>query len=216
MLRKRLLVAATLVAALSASATVHAQQVITFDNADTSGGPLVGAPVVSYLAEYGITFSTSDADSPDIQRYPSWLDVVSSPNYFTAGGPGTGFTYDMSFARPLESLSFTIPGQGSATMAAWSATAYSASNVQLAEVGDPYITGSGSPTQTYTLNGPNIAYVVFSTNAENFAGDNLGFDNLSLNVPEPATWAMMLIGFAGLGAGLRSRRGRFAAGSLLG
>src|SRR5665213_2714182 len=155
MLRKRLLVAATLAAALSASAAVHAQQVINFDNADTSGGPLIGAPVVSYLAGYGITFSTSNADSPNIQRYPSWLDVVSSPNFFSAGGPGTGFTYDMSFSRPLESLSFTIPGQGSATMAAWSATAYSASNVQLAQVGDPNITGSNSPTQTYTLNGPN-------------------------------------------------------------
>ena len=35
------------------------------------------------------------------------------------------------------------------------------------------------------------------------------YDNLSLtltSVPEPATWAMMLVGFGGLGAALRSRR----------
>jgi hypothetical protein len=33
----------------------------------------------------------------------------------------------------------------------------------------------------------------------------------SVGVPEPATWAMMLAGFAGLGAALRLRRGKLAA-----
>jgi len=32
-------------------------------------------------------------------------------------------------------------------------------------------------------------------------------DNLRINpVPEPATWAMMLVGFAGIGMSLRRRR----------
>lgn len=43
------------------------------------------------------------------------------------------------------------------------------------------------------------------------SGDNVGplLDNVSLslgNVPEPATWAMMLMGFGGMGAVLRRRR----------
>ena len=39
------------------------------------------------------------------------------------------------------------------------------------------------------------------------AGEYFALDNLSLTtVPEPATWAMMLVGFGGLGAAMRSRR----------
>jgi hypothetical protein len=33
-------------------------------------------------------------------------------------------------------------------------------------------------------------------------------DNVSLTVPEPATWAMMLVGFGAAGAGLRRRRAK--------
>lgn len=35
-------------------------------------------------------------------------------------------------------------------------------------------------------------------------------DNLAINsgVPEPATWAMMLVGFVGVGFGLRRQRSR--------
>jgi hypothetical protein len=39
--------------------------------------------------------------------------------------------------------------------------------------------------------------------------DNIGLDNVSveaLGVPEPSTWAMLLVGFAGVGAAVRGRR----------
>lgn len=38
----------------------------------------------------------------------------------------------------------------------------------------------------------------------------IGFTVGVAAVPEPATWALMLVGFAGLGAALRLRRGAFA------
>jgi hypothetical protein len=47
--------------------------------------------------------------------------------------------------------------------------------------------------------------LVFTENGPSNQQGNL-LDNVSLAVPEPATWAMMLMGFGGLGAMLRSRR----------
>jgi PEP-CTERM motif len=62
---------------------------------------------------------------------------------------------------------------------------------------------------------------LYSFNVPNFAGTPDGFTVDVTNavvgtggVPEPATWAMMLVGFGGLGAAMRSRRklaGRVAA-----
>jgi hypothetical protein len=40
---------------------------------------------------------------------------------------------------------------------------------------------------------------------------NLSFDSQAMTVPEPATWAMMLLGFGLAGAGLRRRAGSRAA-----
>ncbi|WP_205854166.1 PEPxxWA-CTERM sorting domain-containing protein [Phenylobacterium kunshanense] len=70
---------------------------------------------------------------------------------------------------------------------------------------------SGSPFQTYTLSfraasaGQTRIYIGAA------GGDNIGpiVDNVTLSttaVPEPSTWAMMLLGFGSLGAILRRRR----------
>jgi hypothetical protein len=36
--------------------------------------------------------------------------------------------------------------------------------------------------------------------------DNIVFQNVTTAVPEPATWAMMLMGFGAIGFGLRRRK----------
>ena len=41
--------------------------------------------------------------------------------------------------------------------------------------------------------------------------DNIGFNQALPGIPEPATWAMMLVGFFGLGATMRARRGQAVA-----
>ena len=53
---------------------------------------------------------------------------------------------------------------------------------------------------------------VFLENAASGYPNSAGFDTvgLSSSAPEPAAWAMMLMGFAGLGARLRRRRARLA------
>ncbi len=179
---------------------------IDFDSVSTPNGYVSGNAVTSYLSDHGVTFSTTYGVSPYIESYPDYLDTVSAANFFTVNGSAQNFDYDLTFITPASTVSFTIPGQGSATMAAWSATAYSASNAVLSELGDSSLTFPNSPTQTYTLDGPDISYVVFSSDAEGFAGDNLILDNLTLGVAEPADWTLMLLGVVSTGAALRGAR----------
>ena len=56
----------------------------------------------------------------------------------------------------------------------------------------------------------NLSFVDLNTaySGNDFVVDDINF---AAAVPEPATWAMMLAGFGGLGAAMRSRRGRVAA-----
>jgi hypothetical protein len=58
---------------------------------------------------------------------------------------------------------------------------------------------------TWSFGGARVGTVEMysNVNASSFAYE---FDRISGTVPEPATWAMMLMGFFGLGALVRSRK----------
>lgn len=198
----RLVLGGILLGALHVTAASASSVVVDFDGIDTSAGAVIGAPVVSYLSSYGISFSTSyPLIQPVVAAYPYYITTVSAPNLFSPGGMATLFTYNLGFSTPLDSFGFTRPGLGTATEAAWTATAYSAADTVLGSVGEGLMTFY-TPAATFTLNGPGIDHVQFSSDAESFAGLNLTVDNLVLatSVPEPATWPLLLVGLFGLGA----------------
>src|SRR5207253_2572452 len=69
---------------------------------------------------------------------------------------------------------------------------------------------SGGPTAAITLLGPASLGIgqynlTFSGNAPN-GGAEAGSVTFRLAVPEPSTWAMMLLGFGGIGFAMRRRR----------
>ncbi len=199
---------AVIVLATAFMAPLAKAQVIDFDAVDTSGGTVTGTTVTSYLAGYGVSFSTSYAIYPVIEPYPYWMSPVSGGNSFGPQGLATAFSYTLSFANPLDALSFTRPGFSPAIMSAWSATAYAADNTVLASIGEGMTFNAAQAT--FTLTGAGIDYVVFTDNASNFAGTNFRMDDLTLTaaVPEPEIYAMM-----GLGLGLIgwARRRKLAA-----
>jgi hypothetical protein len=69
----------------------------------------------------------------------------------------------------------------------------------------------GLGTVTYSPLGPGTsftqtAFACKTTDLTDMCGSSVPAVGISISVPEPTTWALMLIGFAGLGAALRARR----------
>lgn len=65
-------------------------------------------------------------------------------------------------------------------------------------------------TSTANLSGLNAQYVRYNVLAAN--GGNVGLSNISFNtVPEPASWALLIVGFGMVGAATRRRSAAFAA-----
>jgi hypothetical protein len=200
--------AATLVAPQARAAVV-----VDFDDFDAGGGFVSGASVASYLLGYGITFSSTTLGVvPGILFAPAGDPVasLSQPNLFaTGGGPLTGYSFRFDLSGLMDSVSFSTPAIGSgSTMAIWSASAFSATDVLLASAGNPGISFPGTPSALHTLNGPGISYVDFFSNVNSFAGHNLKFDDFSMTaaIPEPQTYALLLAGLGLLGFAARRKR----------
>lgn len=69
-------------------------------------------------------------------------------------------------------------------------------------------TNSTAGLETFTVDKKNLKAFLIGTRE---VGENIQIDNIRLTgsvaaVPEPATWAMMLLGFFGLGSTIRARR----------
>jgi opacity protein-like surface antigen len=174
--------------ALAIMASAAQASVVTIDFSGHGTGGAIG----NTYASDGLTF-TSNADFFQC----SGGCPAPNPNGFFAYAHGGSFT--ATFATPQSDITFQ-----EVSFANTVATAYNASNVAVATVSDTQ--GFPVNNQLDSLVGAGITYVVFS-------GSGPAVTNLTFNagVPEPASWALMVIGFAGLGAVVRARRGIGAA-----
>lgn len=221
-------VAAGAVAALMVATSAHAVTTVTASGSgprtyaqDVADVTIPGAIVVDFdnpnAAGFNFTFTPGPGAGQIGQgdNGPEWLNIGFSPadNHFavmkgctTTCGDNTG-TGVFTSVQPLQSISFL-----------WG----SPDTHNFLRVGvNNGILFIGSdidgPGQTVLLTGALPAgnaervYLTFSGDAVyqvqfGSINNSMEIDRISAVIPEPTTWAMLLMGFFGLGAAIRSRR----------
>jgi hypothetical protein len=202
---------------------------VNFDSVSTTASPyyVAGAPVTDYLAQYGITMVNNTAGtSVDIlcanasynascTSGPGAIAAPSGANVLTQQGYIYGESYTLYFSNSLSSLSFDLARATSSNLfALWNATAYNASNATLSSVGGG---GSGQSYSvlSYSLAGPNIDHVTFTSNCFGACGEQLAIDDLSapeikeaVATPEPTSLVLLGSGLLGLGGAIRKKLAR--------
>jgi hypothetical protein len=139
---------------------------------------------------------------------------LSSPN-------GTsGILVDVSPRSPFTAVFGTLQSSVSVDLGDFDADAdtiflqgFGLGGVPLGEI-SMLLDASDSSMHTLTFSAADISYVIFGSRDPSINGSSVYADNLTFGgaVPEPATWARMIVGLAGIGCRLRrTRRERTAA-----
>lgn len=188
---------------LPGSARADIMTLLNFDSVTVAPGSFVNA--TAYLNSFGITFSVSQAGTiPAIYNgVGTNVTAVSGSNWFGIANPlvnNSPISYTLTFATPLDSLSFdTVNTASVITYPTWNATAYDGAVQVGATVGQSE--GFGIPAQLFSINGPDITSVTFSSFSTGQSLDAVAIDNLTLltpSVPEPSSLLLFGTGLFGL------------------
>ena len=178
-------------------------------NAGSSANQTVNGLTISLTPATGITLGLGDESSFAYLGLPV-ADVGHQSAFDFGFGPSTGLIY-ANFSAAISDFSLMAYKLAGPTSRDITLTAYSGLNG----------TGTLLGTTSGTFDGANYYAATFSltglAGAQSFGFNaatrgNTFFDNFSAtaaavgNVPEPASWAMMLLGFGALGGATRYRR----------
>ena len=208
------LAASTFVLALSTSAAFAAT---TFNFEGTATGYYSGSlTIVDGATTMTVTPDGNPSgfvlvDNGSVSTIPALLGtkaVIGSKVSPLSSGQFSALRF--TFSQLIDSITFNFGDSGGDNDGPVTISAYSASNVLLGSVTDTYPSGfSAGKTQTLNFLGAKY-YVASSLGGEN--NDNSIFWDISNfraavgAVPEPASWAMMLVGFGVVGSAMRRRQ----------
>lgn len=196
-MRHTVLMAATAAIATTLACTAAAATTIDFDS--------TGGLYVPSYTEAGVTFVPNGGTGLQFTGAPS-----GSNGFFAAGGPHPTVTATIAGGASAVSIDLGDGGRGNDSDLLF-LEAYNAANVLLGRT-ELLVPESFLGMKTLSLSFAGIDHVIFGSEAPSVDGssvlnDNFTFEPAAISaVPEPATWAMMLVGFFGLGAMLRRAR----------
>lgn len=203
-MKKFSLIAASLLASSVLAAPASAAVTFTFEGglATPSAGYIIVDTFdnTTGLTGSGFQIKTPPADgngAPPANSVPAgtpYLSVLGGGSAtFTFAQPVAGFQFDWGSIDTYNTL--TITGSGATIIIPGTNFTNPANGNQVSPGTNGRFTVFGTAGETFTS-------VTFSSSQNSFEVDNLAVRP----VPEPATWAMMLVGFGLVGYGLRSRR----------
>jgi choice-of-anchor C domain-containing protein len=161
-------------------------------------GWVVGGDSIDYIGGYwqpedgarSVDLS-GNANGSIAQTFDTVAGQAYLVNFWLAGnpdgGPAAKIAISSADGSQLQSNTFTVTGANSHTNMGWAAYTYQF---------------------TAATNATTLSFASATNTAFGPALDNV---SVSLAVPEPTSWALMLIGFGGLGAALRRQRRPVAA-----
>jgi len=204
-----------------AGGAAHAATFVSFSSYQTALNPgevLVtdfDGPAISVPAGFmtggtaGVMSGTNSAGAA-----PAFSATTFDTSQYLSVGAGQTFTLstpvlsEISFyvgsLDPYNSITFTGDGGFSQTFTGGQLTAATTA-ADVANGGRSAAASNGRYTFTFDKS---VTAVMIASNSPAFEISNIGAipsGDLAL-VPEPAAWALMLVGFGGLGAGLRAQR----------
>lgn len=191
-MRKMLIGAVAVLGALSMAAPASAAATLLDLDCDLTTGCLFSGndnDPAAVEATYNLLHEEPPA--PDTLVLDSFLFKLESSEDYPAEG---------DFADGLSSYDWTSP------YGVTFVVVKAANNFMLYKLAAPAFAGTALNTGLFTPNGNNLAAISHIS----FYGDDSIVPPTGI-VPEPATWAMMLMGFFGIGSALRSSRRRPAA-----
>lgn len=199
---KRVLLVCTVTALAAAGPACAATTVIDFTT-------LPNGTVVSSQFP-GVTFSLSGGPGPGGSPIASsvWSGTVELGNS-TSGNYPTAAFLTLAFAQNVSQLSFTYSNYGTAYIGR-GASYYSAYDSLGALVSSGFL-GSTDGFPLIQVGGSGISSLVLSNNTQGTDSWMFGIRQLSFEtaavapVPEPRTWAMLLVGTAMIGGVMRRR-----------
>jgi hypothetical protein len=193
------------------------------------------AALMAGQASAGVLDDNFNADGPGVFNWPGdavftstgapgSVDLIGAPPPFFDLQPGNGFYVDLDGttgsgndpAGQLTSVGTFGPGTYTLTFDLAGNLRGAPDQSTTVSLGDFSATltpgaSTGFALRSFTFTTTTAGHLVFTEHGPSDQQGNL-LDNVALNVgvPEPATWAMMLMGFGGLGAMLRANRRRIA------